>query len=489
MSAITHTMPKITRTRLPFSVVAKPTGAACNLDCDYCFFLSKELLYNVPRQLMSEETARTYIQEFLAASPDGDVTMLWQGGEPTLRGLPFFRKVIAMCDELRRPTQHVTHALQTNGTLIDEEWARFLREHDFLVGISIDGPEHIHDTYRVNKGRRGTHSLVVRGWNNLKKAGVRTNILCTVHHANQDHPLEVYRYFRDVLGAEHIQFIPIVERVERENLAQAEAGWRPSHSKEKNSLAGTRLLYLQTGDAVTSRSVDPHAYGTFLTTIFDEWVLNDVGRIFIQDFDAALNAMFGIATVCVHAPSCGNNFALEFNGDVYTCDHWVEPDWKLGNIADEPFADLAASERMQRFSLKKNAELTEQCRACPFLRLCYGGCPKDRFVEPKEVTPKETSTNSIGRSVSIGRSGPDAPKQNYLCPGYYSFYKAIRPDLVAMARLIRSGRAPADIMDPHVRAALRPRQASSDTNKRVTTRDTSLPALSPTLSSSSKGQA
>ena len=187
------------RRRLPLSVVAKPTGAACNLDCQYCFFLSKELLYNVPRQLMSEETLEIYVAEYLAASGDGEVTMLWQGGEPTLRGLPFFRRLIELCETYRRPGQKVVHALQTNGTLIDEQWAAFLADNDVLVGVSMDGPPAMHDAYRLNRGGRGTHSMVLRGWRHLVDAGVRRNILCTVHAANQDHGAEVYRYFRDEL--------------------------------------------------------------------------------------------------------------------------------------------------------------------------------------------------------------------------------------------------------------------------------------------------
>ena len=211
---------------LPFSVVAKPTGAACKLDCQYCFFLSKELLYDQKRQTMSEETLETYVKNFLSASLDGEVTMLWQGGEPTLRGLPFFERLIELCEKYRRPTQEVRHAIQTNGTLVTPSWATFFKEHNFLVGISIDGPAPLHDAYRLNRGGHGTHSMVIRGWEHLRHADVDTNILCTVHAANEDHGLEVYRYFRDELGAQYMQFIPIVERVPKEHLRQAELGWR-----------------------------------------------------------------------------------------------------------------------------------------------------------------------------------------------------------------------------------------------------------------------
>lgn len=429
MTIHTSTAPDgpLVRRRLPLSVVAKPSGAACNLDCSYCFFLSKELLYSATTQRMDPETLRRYVAEYLAASPDGEVTMIWQGGEPTLVGVDFFAEVMELAEAYRRPTQRVVHALQTNATLVDDRWASFLADHDVLVGVSIDGPAAMHDAHRVNRAGRGTHAQVVRGWRILQDAGVRCNVLCTVNAANQDHPLEVYRYFRDELGAEHVQFIPIVERVPAADLPAAERGWRTDE--------GERLLYLQHGDAVTSRSVDPGAYGRFLSAVFEEWVTRDVGTVFVQDFDAALSAVFGRHPVCVHAPECGTNLAMEFNGDVYACDHWVEPDWLLGSVHDQPFAELAATQTMRQFSRKKHVELTDQCRRCPVLRMCQGGCPKDRFVD----------------------SVDGQPGQNYLCPGYYDFFSTIRPDVIAMARLLRADRAPAEIMDPRVRERLRPR--------------------------------
>ena len=419
--------------RVPISVVAKPTGAACNLDCSYCFFLSKELLYDQQRQQMSEETLDIYVRTFLDANPDGEVTMLWQGGEPTLRGLPFFKRAMQLADRYRRPRQQVRHALQTNATLIDEKWANFLAENDVLVGVSIDGPAHIHDSYRVNRAGRGSHKQVIRGWNLLRDAGVRCNILCTVHHVNERSPLEVYRYFRDDLGADFIQFIPIVERVNRDSLKEAETGWRD-----------TQLLYRQQGSCVTSRSVDPQAYGDFLLKIFQEWIQRDVGSVFVQDFDSALGAFFTGPTVCVHAPECGNNVALEFNGDVYACDHWVEPDWLVANIYSTKLSSVPKANVMREFAKKKNTYLPQRCRECSVRRLCNGGCPKDRFVG------------------DAGESGHE--QQNYLCEGYYRFYSSIKPDLVAMARLIRAGRFASDIMDPKVRASLRPAGSASSVN-------------------------
>ncbi|WP_140558158.1 anaerobic sulfatase maturase [Bifidobacterium sp. UTCIF-39] len=449
----------LTRRRLPFSVVAKPTGAACNLDCQYCFFLSKELLYNAQRQQMSEATLERYVAEYLAASPDGEVTMLWQGGEPTLRGLPFYRRLIELCEQYRRPNQHVVHAMQTNGTLIDEEWAEFLHKHDVLVGVSIDGPAECHDAYRLNRAGRGTHSMVIRGWRRLQDAGVRCNILCTVHHANERHPLEVYRYFRDELGADYLQFIPIVERVDPEQLNRVEhGGWRATGTRRNTNNSGqggschqVGLLYRQHGDAVTSRSVKPEAYGDFLNTIFDEWITHDVGRVFVQDFDAALGALFGQYSVCVHAPECGTNMALEFNGDVYACDHWVEPDWLVGNINDSDFASLAGTPLMQQFSLKKHAQLPDRCCTCPFLRMCNGGCPKDRFVSPDAMAGNDT----VAAKTAETTNGASQNLQNYLCPGFAKFYGHIRPDMIGMARLLRAGRAPYEIMNPDVRAKVR----------------------------------
>lgn len=435
--------------QLPFAVVTKPTGAACNLDCKYCFFLSKELLYNARQQTMSEATLELYIQRFLQAQPDGNVTMLWQGGEPTLRGLDFYKLALKLCDKYRRPGQVVKHALQTNGTLINAEWARFLFDNDFLVGISLDGPEEYHDTYRVNRAGRPTQKMVLKGWEHLQNYGVKCNILCTIHHANQDHGQEVYRYFRDSLGADFIQFIPIVERVNDKDLAQAEAGWR---SRKDRNLSNEKvgLLYRQQGQTVTSRSVEPEKYGGFLLEVFNEWIRHDVGKVFVQDFDAALAAMFGQISNCVHASSCGNNFALEFNADVYACDHWVEPDWKLGNLRDKDFFDLANTERAKEFA-KKKSQLSQKCLHCRYLRLCYGGCPKDRFVtsDNKQSSPPEAVKSATGgrNPFPLEDSRPLDPPQNYLCPGYHYFYRNIFPTLQQMTALVASGKPAADIME------------------------------------------
>ncbi|MDO5678622.1 MAG: anaerobic sulfatase maturase [Propionibacteriaceae bacterium] len=390
--------------QIPFSVVTKPTGAACNLDCTYCFFLSKELLYDEAGQRMTEEQLETYVREFLAGQPDGEVTMAWQGGEPTMRGLAFFRRAVELTKQYKRPGQQVLQTIQTNGTLLDDDWCAFLKEEGFLVGLSIDGPQHLHDEYRVNKAGRGTHAQVIRGWELLRKHAVEVNILCTVNAANQEHGAEVYRYFRDDLGATFLQFIPIVER----------AGYETADGK--------RLLYLQEGTQVTDRSVSPAVWGRFLSEVFDEWLKEDVGKVFVQHFDVMLAARFGQYSLCVHSPECGTALAVEHNNDVYSCDHYVEPGYKLGNLADGGFQKFLQLPEQREFGRSKRTSLTQQCLRCPVRWACHGGCPKDRFA---------TSVDG-------------EPGQNYLCEGYYTFFTHAAPVIEKMARAVASGRPAAD---------------------------------------------
>lgn len=411
---------------IPFTVVTKPNGAACNLDCEYCYFLSKEMLYGHVKQQMSLEVAKRYVDTMIAEHPDREIPLVWQGGEPTMRGLDFFREIVAYAAS-RADGRTITHAIQTNGTLINDEWASFLRENNFLVGISMDGPATLHDTYRTNRAGRGTLKQVVRGWEILQKHQVETNILCTVNRANQDHGLEVYEFFVDELGAQYLQFIPIVERVTTEVAEIAEHGWKDD--------AGDRVLYTQTGSQVTSRSVQAEAWGNFLCQIFDRWVTRDVGTVFVQHFDTMFAKFFGQESVCVHAPTCGLALAMEYNGDIYACDHYVEPDYLLGNVTDSSFQNLLASDFQRRFGNEK-ARLPHTCKSCKVRRFCAGGCPKDRFVD-------------------VG-NGPAGPNLNYLCAGYYRFFTHAYPDMVAMARLLRAGRAPAEICAPEVRFRLRP---------------------------------
>lgn len=418
--------------RLPFTVVTKPTGAACNLDCTYCFFLSKELLYDHGSQMMSPQTLDTYVHDYLDSQPDGPVTMIWQGGEPTLRGIDFFREAVRLAKKYRRPAQQVSHAIQTNGTLLNDEWGEFLKAENFLVGISIDGPEYIHDAFRVNKAGRGTFKQVIRGWDYLQQHGVDTNILCTVHGANEEHGVEVYEFFTRQLGAQFLQFIPIVERVPEQHLALAEEGWRTDRKH--------RLLYKQEGQAVTSRSVSPEGFGEFLSAIFDRWILTDVGRVFVQHFDTMLGNLFGQHAICVHSPTCGSALAIEHNGDVYSCDHYVEPEYLLGNVTrGDRFIDMLTSPFQREFGNSKYTDLPTNCQRCPVLKYCFGGCPKDRFLD----------------DIDGGHN------LNYLCAGYYHFFSHAHPAMVGMGRLLRAGREAREIMDPAVAHRVMPKKRTS----------------------------
>jgi len=390
--------PELTARRA-FHLLAKPTGPICNLDCEYCFFLSKETLYPGDRFRMTDHVAETYIGQLLESQPDGEVIVAWQGGEPTLMGIDFFRHTVALAERLRRPGQRLLHTIQTNGTLLTDEWAEFLAEHRFLVGLSIDGPPELHDRYRVDKKGRPSSERVLSGLTHLQDSGVDVNVLCTVNAANQAHPLDVYRYFRDVLGLRHMQFIPIVER-------ENDTGF-------------------QEGDTVTNRSVDPAAWGAFLTTIFDEWVRRDVGEVFVQMFDAALASWLELpSTMCIFRRTCGDALALEHNGDVYSCDHFVEPDHLLGNIVETHMVELVASPRQRAFGQAELDTLPAYCRNCEVRFACNGECPKNRFT----LTPD-------------GEAG-----LNYLCAGYRSFFNHVDGPMRLMAELLRGGRYADEIM-------------------------------------------
>jgi uncharacterized protein len=401
-----------------FHLLAKPTGAVCNLDCKYCFFLSKEMLYPGSRFRMADELLETYIRQLLESHQVPEVNVAWQGGEPTLMGLDFFKRSVEYAEKYRRPNQQVVYTIQTNGTKLDDDWCAFFKEHNFLVGISIDGPRQLHDTYRVNKGGQGSFDQVMRGLDFLKKHQVDFNILCTVHAANQDHPLEVYHFFRDELGAQYLQFIPIVERASQETLPLANQGWseRPG---------GERPLYIQDGDLVTGRSVGAGQYGLFLSAIFDEWVRRDVGKVFVNMFDVALGSWVGQHNLCIFAPTCGNALALEHNGDLYSCDHFVEPDYLLGNIQETHMIELIASDQQRKFGQDKQDSLPRYCRECEVRFACNGGCPRNRFIE----TPD-------------GESG-----LNYLCAGYKLFFNHINRPMGIMADLLRRGRYADEIMN------------------------------------------
>ena len=382
-----------------FHLLAKPTGAICNLDCTYCFFLSKEELYPGSKFRMTDEILESYIRQYIEAQQIPEVTISWQGGEPTLMGLEFFQKSVELVEKYKKPGMRVSYSMQTNGTKLDDAWGKFLKDNNFLMGISIDGPPEIHDTYRKDKGGRGSFDQVKRGLDFLKKHNVDFNILCTVHAENGDYPLEVYRYFRDELVAEFIQFIPIVEK-------DNETGF-------------------QEGSKVTERSIQSKQYGQFLSAIFDEWIKTDVGRVYVQIFDVALGAWYGQPpSLCIFAPTCGNALALEHNGDLYSCDHFVEPNYFLGNIQEENMLELVASEQQRKFGRDKLDTLPRYCHECEVRFMCNGGCPKNRFIQ--------TPDGEVGL--------------NYLCAGYKHFFNHIDFPMRIMAYLLRQNQAPAEVM-------------------------------------------
>ncbi|RIK46606.1 MAG: anaerobic sulfatase maturase [Chloroflexi bacterium] len=382
-----------------FHVMMKPRGAICNLDCTYCYFLSKETLYPGSRFRMSDDLLEEYTRQYIEAQAVPEVTFAWQGGEPTLMGLEFFKRAVALQQRYRKPGMRIHNAFQTNGTLLDDDWCRFFRSHDFLIGISIDGPQPLHDRYRVDKGGKPTFQRVMAGLELLKKHRVEFNILTTVHAGNVGHGLEVYRFLRDEAGTRFMQFIPIVERAN-------ETGF-------------------QEGSEVTDRSLTGAQYGDFLCAIFDEWVRRDVGRIFVQIFDVALAAWSGLPPgLCVFQETCGDALAMEHNGDLYACDHFVEPRYRLGNIQEIPLLEMVGSARQRQFGLDKRDTLPRYCRECEVRFICNGGCPKDRIL-----------------------TTPDGePGLNYLCDGFKRFFTHIDRPMRIMAAELAARRPPANVM-------------------------------------------
>jgi len=409
--------PRPTDTPPAFHLLAKPSGSTCNIDCTYCFFLSKEALYPNEKNRMSEATLEAYIRQLLAAHRTPTVTVAWQGGEPTLMKLEFFRKSVELVEKYRRPEQDVQHTFQTNGILLDDEWCAFFKEHNFLVGLSVDGPREIHDAYRLDRAKRGTFDKVMNVLGHLRRHGVEFNILCTVNAANEKHGRAVYRFFRDEMEAKWMQFIPIVERASEETIGIANQGWSEQPGRK-------RLLYTQSGNLVTDRTVGGEQYGQFLIDIFEEWVRHDIGQVYVQMFDVKLEAYFGRHLLCIHAPTCGYGPALEYNGDVYSCDHFVEPRYLLGNIHQTPLVQLVASTAQRKFGDDKRDTLTPQCQRCEVKGLCNGGCPKDRFV----------------------LSSDGDPGQNYLCSGLYLFFTHAAQAMQTMAQLLQRGRPPSELM-------------------------------------------
>lgn len=400
-----------------YHVLVKPTGAVCNLDCKYCFFLSKEMLYPGSRFRMEDDLLELYVKQLLESHKTPEVNVAWQGGEPTLMGLDFFKRSISYVEKHKKPGQRIVHTIQTNGTKLDDEFCSFFKEHDFLVGISIDGTKEMHDIFRVNKGGAGSFDQVMSGLALLKKHNVDFNILCTVHAANQDHPLELYRFFRDELQAKFIQFIPIIERATSALLPLADVGWseRPG---------GERPLYTQYGHLVTDRSVGARQYGRFLIEIFEEWVRHDVAEVYVQMFDVTLGSWMGQHNLCIFSPTCGGALALEHNGDLYSCDHYVEPDYLLGNIKETPMIELLMSPKQRQFGQDKMDTLPRYCQECDVRFACHGGCPRNRFIQT-----------------------PDGePGLNYLCAGYKEFFGHVNRPMRIMAGLLQQNRGPYEIM-------------------------------------------
>ncbi|MBS60360.1 MAG: anaerobic sulfatase maturase [Anaerolineaceae bacterium] len=383
----------------PFNVMLKPRGAICNLDCKYCYYLRKEDLYANSSFRMDTHVLEKFVREYIAAQVGPEVVFSWQGGEPTLMGIDYFRQAVEFQNKYSRPGMRITNAFQTNGVLIDDEWCRFFRDNAFLLGISLDGPIELHDAYRVDKGGDGTFDDVMRGIDYVKRYEVEYNILTTVHSVNSKHPLTVYKFLRDIVGAKYIQFIPIVEKM---NIG--------SHDQLR----------------VSERSVKSEDYGSFLLTIYDEWVARDVGTIFVQIFDVALAAWSGMRPgLCVFEETCGSALAMEHNGDLYSCDHFVEQDYLLGNLMDGNIIELVSSSQQQQFGLAKRDDLPTYCLECEVRFVCNGGCPKNRFI----VTPE----------------GDDG--LNYLCAGYKQFFTGINMSMNYMASLVKHKRPASDVMD------------------------------------------
>jgi len=377
----------------------KPRGPICNLACRYCYYLPKDRLYPESDFRMSDELLERFTRQYIESQQVPEVTFGWQGGEPLLMGRAFFERAVALQQTYRRPGMRIVNTLQTNGTLLDEAWCRFLRRHDFLVGLSLDGPRELHDAYRVDKAGRPTFDRVMAALGPMERHNLQFNILTTVHAANADHPLAVYRFLRDEVGARFIQFIPIIQR---------------------NNETGR-----QEGETLTPRSVTARQYGDFLTAIFDEWVRHDVGGVFVQLFDVALAAWIDHRPrLCVFEATCGTALVLEHNGDLYACDHFVEPDWRLGNITQTPLTELAVSAQQRAFGQAKRETLPERCRECDFTFVCHGGCPKNRLRQ----TPQ------------------GEPGLNVLCEGYRAFFTHIDRPMQLMAGELEAGRAPANVM-------------------------------------------
>lgn len=375
-----------------FQVMVKPVGAVCNLDCGYCYYLKKKDLYPKTKSFrMADDLLEEYIVQHIEACPIELIFFTWHGGEPTILGIDYFRRIVELQQKHLPPGRKILNGIQTNGTLLDEEWCRFLARHGFQVGISMDGPKELHDRYRITKKRKSTHKQVMQAYRLLRKYRIECDVLCVVHHINVRQPATVYRFFKEI-GVKFMQFLPLVMR--------------------------------QDGNGTSAETVPADDYGKFLCTIFDEWTRHDIGRIVIQNFDEAIRPFLGVEhALCVLRETCGDAVVVEHNGDFYSCDHFVEPEHRLGNIRETPLVELLESPEQRAFGRRKQDGLPRFCLECEVLSSCNGGCPKDRFAR----TPD-------------GEEG-----LNYLCAGFKRFFTYSRPFLQRMARLRKSGASEAQM--------------------------------------------
>ncbi len=392
----------------PLYIMTKPVGAICNLACDYCYYLEKSKLYQEnPKHIMSDELLEKFIKEYIESQTMPQVLFTWHGGETLMRPLSFYQKAMELQRKYARG-RTIDNCIQTNGTLLNDEWCRFFHDNNWLVGVSIDGPQEFHDEYRKNKQGKPSFMKVMQGINLLNKHRVEWNALAVVNDFNADYPLDFYHFFKEI-GCRYIQFTPIVERIFRHD-------------------DGRHLAAVEEGDneKLADFSVTPEQWGNFLCTIFDEWVKNDVGEYFIQLFDATLANWVGEQPgVCSLAKTCGHAGVMEFNGDVYSCDHFVFPQYKLGNIYSKTLVEMMYSDKQQQFGRNKFDSLPSQCKECQYLFACNGECPKNRFCK--------TATGE--------------PGLNYLCKGYYQYFDHVAPYMDFMKKELLAERAPANIME------------------------------------------
>jgi uncharacterized protein len=387
----------------------KPSGAECNIDCDYCFYLHKtDLLEHKPHARMDEPTLEQHIRQYIEGQTGEQVVFSWQGGEPTLMGLPFYRKVVELQRKYAKPNQTIENDLQTNGIALDDEWVDFLKQNGFHVGLSVDGPRALHDRYRKTRHGKPTFDLVMKAAKKLAQAQVPFAALCVVNRDNAKHPREVYRFLADELGTWRVQFNPAVEPKFFKDSAPAKIEHGAAPVQGSPRAKPDHLL-----SVVTPWSVDPDDYGQFLIGVWDEWLATDFGRVHVNLFETAIAQAAGMpAQTCTQAEFCGKGLALEHDGEVFSCDHYVYPEYRLGNIHSEHLADLAFSARQEAFGMAKRDTLPKQCKSCDYLKLCWGECPKNRLIQTRD----------------------GEPGLNYLCSGLYAFYQHIGPDVVRILK-------------------------------------------------------